>query len=125
MPFITIATVSEKDFVRGVGEGSCTIFLSTHNGLRTTITVTVTGGPEELKFDKKSYKLSVGKTLKLKKELTMLPEGTKAEVKWKSSDKKIATVDENGKVTAKKEGTVTITATASNGVTATVKIKIK
>ena len=125
MPFITIATVSEKDFVRGVGEGSCTIFLSTHNGLRTTITVTVTGGPEELKFDKKSYKLSVGKTLKLKKELAMLPEGTKAEVKWKSSDKKIATVDENGKVTAKKEGTVTITATASNGVTATVKIKIK
>ena len=121
----SIATVSEKGFVRGVGEGSCTIFLSTHNGLRTTITVTVAGGPEELKFDKKSYKLSVGKTLKLKKELKLLPEGTKAELKWKSSDKKIATVDENGKVTAKKAGTVKITVTTSNGLTATVKIKIK
>ena len=121
----SIATVSEKGFVRGIGEGSCTIFLCTHNGLRATITVTVTGGPEELKFDKKSYKLPVGKTLKLKKELTMLPEGTKSELKWKSSDKKIATVDENGKVTAKKAGTVKITVTTSNGLTATVKIKIK
>ena len=121
----SIATVSDKGFVRGVGEGSCTIFLSTHNGLRTTITVTVTGGPEELKFDQKSYKLSIGKTLKLKKELKLLPEGTKAELKWKSSDKKIATVDENGKVTAKKAGTVKITVTTSNGITATVKIKIK
>jgi uncharacterized protein YjdB len=54
-----------------------------------------------------------------------LPEGTKSELKWKSNDKKIATVDENGKITAKKAGTVTITVTASNGVTATVKIKIK
>ena len=55
----------------------------------------------------------------------MLPEGTKAELKWKSSDKKIATVDENGKVTALKAGTVKITVTTSNGITATVKIKIK
>ncbi|MBR2854683.1 MAG: Ig-like domain-containing protein [Clostridia bacterium] len=37
----------------------------------------------------------------------------------------IATVDENGKVTAKKAGTVKITVTTSNGLTATVKIKIK
>ena len=55
----------------------------------------------------------------------MLPEGTKAELKWKSSDKKIATVDENGKVTALKAGTVKITVTTSNGITATVKIRIK
>jgi uncharacterized protein YjdB len=46
-------------------------------------------------------------------------------VRYLSSDPTIATVDENGKVTARKAGTVTITVTASNGVTATVKIKIK
>ena len=40
-------------------------------------------------------------------------------------NKKVATVDENGIVTAKKKGTVTITVTTSNGLTATVKIRIR
>ena len=36
-------------------------------------------------------------------------------VTWKSSSAKVATVDENGKVTCVKSGTVTITATATDG----------
>lgn len=43
------------------------------------------------------------------------PEGTWSEVKWSSSNKKIATVDEDGYVEGKKNGTVTITAKAKNG----------
>ncbi|PJI09331.1 MULTISPECIES: Ig-like domain-containing protein [Clostridium] len=40
---------------------------------------------------------------------------TNKAVKWTSSDKSIATVDENGKITAVKEGTATITATTQDG----------
>ena len=43
-----------------------------------------------------------------------LPAGTNSGIKWKSSNKKIATV-KNGVVTFKKKGKVTITATATRG----------
>lgn len=52
-------------------------------------------------------------TVKLK--AAVYPGNACSEVKWTSSNKKIATVDEDGKVTCLKAGTVTITATAKDG----------
>lgn len=47
-------------------------------------------------------------------------------VTWKSSDEKVATVDENGKVTAVGNGTATVTATTVSGsYTATVSVTVK
>ncbi|MBR5534606.1 MAG: Ig-like domain-containing protein [Ruminiclostridium sp.] len=46
------------------------------------------------------------------------PEGTSAPVTWATSDEAIATVDENGTVTAVAKGLATITATLENGQTA-------
>lgn len=45
--------------------------------------------------------------------------------KWKSSNKKIATVDKHGKITAKKTGTATITVRTKKGATASVKVKVQ
>ena len=45
--------------------------------------------------------------------------------KWKSSNKKIATVDKTGKITAKKTGTATITVRTKKGATASVKVKVQ
>lgn len=43
---------------------------------------------------------------------TLSPAGSEAEVKWISEDPSVATVDENGTVTAVKGGTTTVSATA-------------
>ena len=46
-------------------------------------------------------------------------------VMWKSSNEKVAIVNSKGKVTAKKAGTVTITAAAKDGSKKKTAIKIK
>lgn len=66
--------------------------------------ITINGGNE----------LSVGGTLNLTAIVTPT-NATNNKVKWTSSDTNIATVDENGKVTGKKAGKVTIVATALDG----------
>ena len=61
----------------------------------------------KVKINKTSTTIYVGKTETLKIS------GTKKTVKWKTSNKKVATVSGKGKVTAKKAGTTTITAKVS------------
>jgi hypothetical protein len=72
-----------------------------------------------IKINKKKDSLVCGSSLILKAEA----EGTSTDVAWKSSDNKIATVNKNGKVTAKMAGTVTVTASAG-GTTATCTVTV-
>ena len=62
-----------------------------------------------LTLDKETAKIVCGKTQTLKATLT----GSTSKISWKTSDKKVAIVDGNGKIRAKMAGTVTITATAA------------
>jgi len=64
------------------------------------------------------------KTLNVKQTYTLKITGSKKKVKWSSSNKKVATVNAKGKVTAKKKGTATITAKV-NGKKYTCKIKVE
>ena len=67
-----------------------------------------------ISLNNSNLSLYTGKTATL--TATVTPENaTNKAVTWKSSDDTIATVDNNGKVTAVKEGTATITATAADG----------
>ena len=76
------------------------------------------------KINKKKATVKVGEEINLK--VTLKPKNvTDNTITWKSSNKKVATVDKNGKVTAKKKGTCTITATTSNGKKAKCKITVK
>jgi hypothetical protein len=60
-----------------------------------------------VKLNKKTLTLEVGKSATLK--IT----GTKSKVTWTTSNKKVATVSSAGKVTGKKDGKATITATVN------------
>lgn len=67
--------------------------------------------------------LKVGKSFSLKTTLT--PKGVYSPFTFKSSNKKVASVNSKGKITAKKKGAATITVTASNGKKATCKVTVK
>lgn len=107
-----VATVSNEGVVQGVGSGKAVI-TAVNNGV--TMTCNVTVKPFELNYTKRT--IGIGSTLKL----TTTAVGN---VTWKSSNKKVATVNSKGVVTAKKKGSAKITATVA-GTTVTCKITVK
>ncbi|MDE6567309.1 MAG: Ig-like domain-containing protein [Lachnospiraceae bacterium] len=72
----------------------------------------------------KNTTMSVGDTLTLKVK-AVKPAKSSKKVTWTSSNKKIAVVNSKGKVSAKKSGTVTITAKSKSNPKVTVKCMIK
>lgn len=100
-----VATVSSKGKVTAKKVGSVDIIAYDAKGNKAVVRINV------IEKDKNSkIELSVSNlTLKVGEEFT--PQVLKGKVwRWKSSNKSIATVDKHGKITAKKVGTVTITA---------------
>ncbi len=110
---INVATVDAKGKVTSVSAGTATI-TATANRKSASCTVTVKESSIALNMD--TMQLSnkgTGSSMKLTPTII----GSKKSIKWVSSDKTVATVS-NGKVTGKKSGTATITATA-NGISDT------
>ena len=101
-----IATVNKNGKVTAKKKGTTTIVATTKNSKTYKCKVTV-----------KNVSLSKTKvTLEKGKSVTLKLNGSKV-VKWSSDNKKIATINKNGKVVAKGVGTTTIKAKAKNGKT--------
>ena len=77
----------------------------------------------DIKLNKSSVSVDKGKTTKLTATITPSDAEDKT-VTWSSSDETVATV-KDGTVTGKGLGTATITATTSNGLTATCEVTVK
>ncbi|MBD5084792.1 MAG: hypothetical protein HDT33_06960 [Clostridiales bacterium] len=111
-------TVDDDGVVTGVSAGTATITARADNGVSKTCTVTaqvktsatsVTLAPTELK-------LNTGSDNKAQLKATVFPTNSTDKVVWTSSNPNVATVDENGLVTAVGEGEAKITAMAGNQV---------
>ncbi len=111
----SVATVN-NGLVTAVAAGNATITVTTEDGSRTATcevtvnapvlvsSVTVSGGTE----------VSIGSTLQLSASVLPVDAANKT-LTWSSSDTNLATVDQNGLVTGKAAGEVTITAKANDG----------
>ncbi len=124
----SIATVNGNGVVTGKKAGTAVITATANTGKVTAAcTVTVTAAPsvvavKSVTANMASKVLKKGKKVTLK--ATVLPSNaTNKRVTWKSSKPKVASVNSKGVVTAKKNGTATITASAG-GKKATIKIYV-
>lgn len=136
----SVAKVNSKGKITGVKPGSAIITVSSSNGKvkdtsYVTIykqgTSTVVSGetvktetyPTSIKLSDSNVTLTKGGTTVLK--ATVAPVATSQVINWSSSNTNIATVDENGLITARSAGTATIVAKTINNLSATCNVTIK
>ena len=121
----SVATVDGNGKVTAKKAGTATITVKTANGKTASCNVTVQAVqtvPTSVSLNKTSLTLDVSKSYTLAK--TVSPSNAVTSYTWSSSNTSVATVDSNGKVTAKASGTATITVKTSNGKTATCKVTV-
>ena len=123
----SVVSVTGDGKITAVGKGKATVTATSSTGLSTTCVVNVVSDEPQEKPKVNSVKID-DISLNYKKSKTINPqidadEGAKYTVTYSSSNNKVATVDENGKVTATKRGsgsaTITCTVTDEYGNTAT------
>jgi uncharacterized protein YjdB len=108
-------------------EGRAFISVLTEDGLTTAMEVLVEAAPKDIQLDPSRATLERGDTLQM--QLMLLnADGTVDEsnhlVVWKSSDPSVATVDQNGLVTARKSGSCKIEA-VSDGLVASCRLNVE
>lgn len=98
------------------------------SGTKKTIKIKIMkGGVKKVSLKAKTKKVKVGKKLSVKATVSVTSKkksDANTKLTWKTSNKKVATVDSKGRVTGKKAGKVTITATSTDGTKKSGKIKL-
>lgn len=118
-----VVRVNEDKTLTATGEGTATITVS-GSGASATFDVTVKTVPViSVSINNMPDKLQMDTTAVV--TAGVLPDNaTDKSVEWGSSDESIAEIDQEGKITARKSGNVTIHCKAKNGVEAQVPLEI-
>lgn len=120
-----VATVDETGKITAIGAGKCDVIATSVCGTAEgKIAVEVLQQITGIELDRTEKPMNIGDTFNL--TATVLPEDAyDHSVTFESSDDEVASVDENGVVTAHKLGTATITAiSADEEITAECKVRV-
>lgn len=111
-----VATVNSKGKITAKKNGKATITITSKADSKKKYKISVTVGTPvtSVKLSASSVPLITGKSMKVQSVIAPASASNKGFI-WTSSDSAIATVSSSGVVSAKKAGTVTITATAKDG----------
>ena len=108
-----VVTVDENGWITAVGVGTATVKIVVGKA-STSCKITVTQAITSIRIDRAWLELNVPETHQL--TVWIYPEDASNQtLLWTSSDENVATVDENGVVTAIGNGKATITATTTDG----------
>jgi uncharacterized protein YjdB len=113
----SVASVDQNGKVTAKAAGTANITATTTDGTNLSATCQVTVTPvlaTGISLNMSSLSLNVGDTETLNATVTP-SNATNKTVSWKSSNTSVASVDQNGKVTAKAAGAANITATTTDG----------
>ncbi len=121
-----IASVDEAGRVTAVAVGTAKITAQTQSGKKAVCTVKVVekaGKTKRIQLNKRKADMYVGDMMQLKASLA--PVGSTDDLKWSSTNRKIASVDSNGVVTAKKAGKTKIKVKTKSGKSAVCTVTVK
>ncbi|MBQ6497958.1 MAG: Ig-like domain-containing protein [Bacilli bacterium] len=122
----SVFTADETGLIVANHPGTATLTVSVGNNISTTCTVTVLSSEVQatgITLNKTTLTLEEGDIETL--VATVIPaNATNKTVTWTSNDPSIASVDSNGLVTAREDGTATIIARTNNGFTATCEVTV-
>ncbi len=119
----TIASVNQNGEIRGNAPGTTKIHaISAGGGIDTYCTVNVSSPSGSIELSSTTTILKVGSNKKI--TATLYPTDTTDEIFWDSSDDSIATVNDDGVITALRIGDAIITATTTSGKTAQCRVTV-
>ena len=111
----------ENGIVSANSAGQCTITASIGNG-SDSVSVIVLSVPQSITVETAEYVLKAGETAQI--HASVLPADADQTLTYSSSDDSIASVDENGLITANSEGTAQIAVQTVNSITETVEVTV-
>lgn len=119
-----VVSVASDGTVTAIGPGTTTVKATTNDGSFTSnCVVSVKSPAQHVSLDKASLKLLEGESGKL--TATVYPlNSTQKTLTWVSDHPDVASVDNEGNVTARKAGTATVTVKVAENVTAVCKVTV-